>query len=131
MRSARTTRPSLKLLVASLTLVISACGSSGGGHATPTAPTPTPTEHVPVLSTALVTYKGHARAVVGLAWSPDGKRLVSASDDGTVQVWAAADGHRFWTYPTTTPAKNTFLFAVAWSPDGKRIAAGGGAAPRA
>ena len=56
MRSARTTSPSLKLLVASLTLVVlTACGSSGGGHATPAAPTATPTEHVPVLSTALVT----------------------------------------------------------------------------
>ncbi len=67
MRSARTTRPSLKLLVASLTLVASACSPSGGGHATPTAPTATPTENVPVLSTALVTYKGHGEAATGMA----------------------------------------------------------------
>ncbi len=29
----------------------------------------------------------HARAVSGLAFSPDGGRLASASDDGTARVW--------------------------------------------
>ena len=37
----------------------------------------------------LCTYRGHSGAVATLAWSPDGTRIASASDDKTVQVWQA------------------------------------------
>ncbi|MEO8953377.1 MAG: WD40 repeat domain-containing protein, partial [Ktedonobacteraceae bacterium] len=33
------------------------------------------------------TYHGHGGAVTAVVWSPDGKRIISASADGTVQVW--------------------------------------------
>jgi WD40 repeat protein len=36
----------------------------------------------------LLTLSGHGGAVNSVAWSPDGKRLATASDDGTVQVYA-------------------------------------------
>jgi WD40 repeat protein len=32
-------------------------------------------------------YEGHTRAVIDLAFFPDGKRIVSASEDGTVRIW--------------------------------------------
>src|SRR5438105_6151338 len=38
------------------------------------------------------TYHGHTDYVSGVAWSPDGKRIASASGDHTVQVWDATDG---------------------------------------
>jgi WD40 repeat protein len=63
-------------------------------------------------------YQGHADAVTAVAWSPDGRRIASGSDDMTVQVWDAADGGHVYTYQ----GHSDQVIAVAWSPDGRRIA---------
>jgi WD40 repeat protein len=58
--------------------------------------------------------------VISVSWSPDGKRLASASFDGTVKVWDAASG-----YEALTLRGETFIVrSVAWSPDGQRLASG-------
>ncbi len=67
---------------------------------------------------ALSIYHGHLNAVSAVAWSPDGKRIASASYDNTIQVWDAATGHPFFIYRGQT----NWITAVAWSPDGKRLA---------
>src|SRR5207244_13439545 len=56
--------------------------------------------------------------VYSVAFSPDGPRLVSASDDGTVKVWGPTtdpEAHRL-----TSPGR---VGGVAFSPDGQQLAA--------
>ena len=60
--------------------------------------------------------KGHTSGVYRVSFSPDGKRIVTASDDNTARVWdlsgqqiAELKGH-------TSP-----VYSASFSPDGKRI----------
>jgi WD40 repeat protein len=64
------------------------------------------------------TLKGHTKEVFSVAWSPDGKRLATASSDGTAKVWDAVGGRELLTLKGHTDS----VFSVAWSPDGKRLA---------
>ena len=53
-----------------------------------------------------------------MAYSPDGRRIASASDDQTVKVWDAATGQELLTLSGHTDG----VISVAYSPDGRRIA---------
>ena len=54
-----------------------------------------------------------------MAFSPDGRRIVSGSYDKTVKVWDAATGQEMLTLKG-----HTAVYSVAFSPDGRRIARG-------
>ena len=58
--------------------------------------------------------RGHTKPVRGLAWSPDGAQLASASLDGTLRLWDPATGQT----TATLTGHADWVFAVAWSPDG-------------
>jgi WD40 repeat protein len=57
--------------------------------------------------------------VSNVAFSPDGKRLVTASGDKTVKVWDAETGQELLTLKGGG--------GIAFSPDGHRLASGTGA----
>jgi WD40 repeat protein/tetratricopeptide (TPR) repeat protein len=55
--------------------------------------------------------------VIDVAFSPDGRRIVSAGAEGTVKVWEAATGDVLKTFS----GHGDFVESVAFSPDGGRI----------
>ena len=62
--------------------------------------------------------RGHTSTVYSAAFSPDGKRIVSASEDNTVRIWDAQNGK-----PIGDPLEGhtSSVYSAAFSPDGKRI----------
>ncbi len=77
----------------------------------------------------VVSFKAHEFLITSVAFSPDGKRIASASgtptgggrqESGEVRVWDAASGKELLTFPDLPHWANT----VAFSPDGKYLAAG-------
>jgi WD40 repeat protein len=66
----------------------------------------------------LLTLNGHAERVHGVCFSPDGRRLATASWDGTVKTWDAQTGQE----TLTLEGHTSDVMGVCFSPDGKRLA---------
>lgn len=64
--------------------------------------------------------KGHKKKVTGVAYSPDGSWILSASHDGTTRLWDSSTGLLI----KTTGWKAGPLTAVAFSPDGLKAIVG-------
>ena len=69
---------------------------------------------------AVATLAGHTSSVWAVAFSPDGKRILTGSDDNTARLWDAATGATVATLAGHTSA----VAAVAFLPDGKRVLTG-------
>ena len=67
-----------------------------------------------------VTLVGHNASVLALAFSPDGHRVVSGSDDHTIRVWDAHTGSPLQTLKGHAGG----VYAVAFTPDGERVVSG-------
>jgi WD40 repeat protein len=63
---------------------------------------------------------GHSNLLVTVAWSPDGKRLATASWDKTARIWDAGTGKEQLSLTSHTDR----LQVVAWSPGGEQLATG-------
>jgi WD40 repeat protein/serine/threonine protein kinase len=69
----------------------------------------------------IVTLRGQVGSISNLAWSPDGRRLASASrNDFTVRIWDVASEKR-----VLRPLRHSHeITSLAWEPDGQRLATG-------
>src|SRR5262245_31126417 len=67
--------------------------------------------------------KGHSEAVYAVAYTPDGRYVVTASFDKTLKVWDAATAKEVKTFAGPQGHQNLVL-SVAISSDGQLVASG-------
>ncbi len=66
---------------------------------------------------ALKTLKGHLDSVTSVAFSPNGKQVVSGSEDNTIRLWNAATGAAL----QTLEGYSNSVTSVAFSPNGNLL----------
>src|SRR5208283_3357480 len=64
-----------------------------------------------------ITFQGHTGWVRSAVFSPDGRRVLTGSDDETARLWEAESGKLLVTFQGHTGGVNSAVF----SPDGRRV----------
>jgi WD40 repeat protein/S1-C subfamily serine protease len=70
---------------------------------------------------SLFTCKGHTKRINNVVFSPNGRRLATASSDGTIKLWNASSGKE----TGTLEAHRTGVVGLAFSNDGRLLASTG------
>jgi WD40 repeat protein len=68
------------------------------------------------------TLKGHSARVVTIAFSAEGRHVLSGGEDGAVQLWEIAAGKLVRTFEVAPDASR--IVRVSFSPDGNRVVSG-------
>src|SRR5205085_100815 len=63
------------------------------------------------LDGGIFTLHGHSGAVTGACYSPDGQRIATGSEDGTIRLWSARTGVLFKTMTTSGGVVKQMAFA--------------------
>ena len=66
---------------------------------------------------SLAVLRGHQGGVLAASYSPDGSRVVTASDDDTARIWDATSGDEV----AALRGHEKWLASAAFSPDGSRV----------
>jgi WD40 repeat protein len=82
-------------------------------------PAPAKPDPPEALPKPLFTLRGHSAAVLGVKFSPDGKRLATASSDKTAGIWDALTGKKVL---TLRGLSDSLLNPLSFASDGKRLA---------
>nr|VFJ46503.1 MAG: WD40 repeat [Candidatus Kentron sp. FW] len=84
---------------------------------------PSPSESTPQL---VIDTGGHKAVINDVLFTPDGRQLISVSDDKTIRIWDTGSGELLRTLRGQTGAGDEGkLYAGALSPDGRWLAVGG------
>jgi WD40 repeat protein len=62
------------------------------------------------------TFTGHTEPIMGIGFSPDGKRLVSADRNGTIRIWDVESG---WEIKTIQHGGDGFVVSFSYSKNGR------------
>jgi WD40 repeat protein len=62
--------------------------------------------------------QGHSAGIRAVVFTPDAKRLLTASDDGTIKVWGVKTGQEL----LTLKAHQAEVTGLAFDPTGRRLA---------
>ena len=66
-------------------------------------------------------FQGHASTIWSVAYSSDGRHIVSGSWDNTVRVWDVTTGQ---TVAGPFQGHTSAIWSIAYSPDGESIVSG-------